>query len=435
MRPLSQLEQALTITNMSYPLAAVSVIRLGKGPSAKGLQVAITRLQNHYSFLRSSIKEKNGGFYFEKDENESPIQLHIIQRKDEKQWLEVTQEELNLGFDHSKSPLLRAIYLTSSSVGEKSEIILSFHHAIMDSVFVMAFIDQLLKIAGVEKSKPENLALSNMKEEVQSPVLEEIFPSNFKKPRIWLRLLPFIFRQLKAELSYKLQNGKVKGSAIPASSENDILILGFSEEETLALIKWSRKNKLSLHSIITATMLWVVNHYCYDDKKKMMRSVQFVSLRPYLQPPVANTVEGCYIAMMRFNIPMSPDSSIDEIAAAIDKQNMVSAKRGDKFIFTLLSKMLIKKSFRENKERLSATALSYAGPIQLKKQYGHIEVSGIHGFITNNRLGPEFSGFGKICFGKLSLDFNFLTAETSKEKAESMAKKIKSLLLQLISEE
>jgi len=253
-------------------------------------------------------------------------------------------------------------------------------------------------------------------------------------PALIFHLLPFIFRQLKNELNYKRSTGKVKDSLIPASSENLIQSLSFSEEETVSLIKWSRKERLSLNSIITATMLMMVNHYNYKGRKKMLRTIQFASLRPYLKPPVENNVEGSFIAMMRFNIPLSPETEFTQVAKYIDKQIIQSGKRGEKFLFSLLSKTLIKKSFREKKERISATALSYAGPLQLKDKYGLIEVSDIHGFITNNCLGPELSGFGKICFNRLSLDLNFLSAETPGDKVQTMIMELKSSILHLISE-
>ena len=52
-RALSQLEQAFTITNATYPLSAVSVLQLDKGPSALALQSSIDNLQMHYPFLQS----------------------------------------------------------------------------------------------------------------------------------------------------------------------------------------------------------------------------------------------------------------------------------------------------------------------------------------------------------------------------------------------
>jgi len=156
MRALSQLEQALTITNSVYPLSAVNVLKLAKGPSLHALQFSIDRLQEQYPFLRSFIKEKDGRYWFEKDRNKRPVQVQLIERRDDDQWLEIARLELNMGFDHCTPPLMRALYLKSSAKPGKSEIILSFHHAIMDSAFVMPFINQLLTLAGEEEAEVKN---------------------------------------------------------------------------------------------------------------------------------------------------------------------------------------------------------------------------------------------------------------------------------------
>lgn len=434
MRALSQIEQALTITNISYPLSAVCVIRLRKGPSAKHLQSSLDRLKKHYPLLGSVITKKGGGFCFERDLEEKPVKLRPLERNGENHWLGLVRDELNLGFDHGLSPLMRALYLEPSPGTGPSEIILSFHHAIVDAEFLMVFADQLLTLAGQDKSGLEQVLGTLSKTADPSPLLADILPQSFRMPRLFFRLLPFMSRQLKNEKDYKKRTG-VKDSAIPASSENNVTTLGFTEEETISLIKWSREQGLSLNSIITAAMLMVVNEFKYDKRKKMLRAVQFANLRPFTHPPVGKHVAGSFIAMMRFNIalskPLSQENEIIQIAKNFDSQLRVSVKRGDKFLFSLLSKILIKKSFRDKKERLSATALSYAGPIKLKKNYGTLELADMHGFITNNCLGPELSGFGKICFKRLSLDINFLAAETDDHKALKMTNAIKSSLLQL----
>jgi hypothetical protein len=181
-------------------------------------------------------------------------------------------------------------------------------------------------------------------------------------------------------------------------------------------------------------MMIVVNDHVYNGKKEMMRAVQFANLRPYLNPPVEAAEAGSFIALMRFTMPISPETGIIQLATSLDREYLNSARKGDKFLYALLSKMLVKKTIREHKSRLGATALSYSGPIRLKAQYGNTEVTNIHGFITNNCLGSELSGFGKICFGRLSLDINFMPAEISREKATKMAEKIKSILVQLANE-
>lgn len=163
-----------------------------------------------------------------------------------------------------------------------------------------------------------------------------------------------------------------------------------------------------------------------------MRVVRFSNLRPYLKPPVEKTVVGCFASMMRFTESLSPFRSIAETAAFMDNQYLKSAKRGDKFLFAILSKMMVKRAIRKHNTRLGAAALSYAGAINFKQVYGNIVLRDFHVFITNNCLGTELSGFAKICFGRLSLDLNFLTAETSNKKAKILANEIKSSILNLI---
>ena len=434
MRSLNPIEQALTITNESYPMAVVCVVKLLARPSAEALQSALDHVQAKYAFLRSYIIEKKGSYLFEEDSKRNQITLKVIKRNDDDHWREICTNELNDGFDHTRSPLMRANYLISDTHDSKAEIVLSFHHAIIDSAFFLSITDQLLTIASeISAEKPSLISISQKSADI-SPILKDLLPSSFKKPQLIFRLMPFILRQLKGERDYKKKNNEVKDMAIPPSSENDILTVDFTEQETIALIKWSRKNKLSLSSIISAVMMQVVNRYNYDSCKPVMRAAQFASLRPYLKPSIPNDVEGCFIAMMRFNIQTKKGNDLKKIARELDSQFRQSVNRGDKFLFNLLSKMLIKKSFRDKKERFGSTALSYVGPVQIKKKYGELEVAGIHGFISNNCLGPELSGFGKICFGRLSLDLNILTAETDREKGAKMKDDIKSILQHSISE-
>jgi hypothetical protein len=181
-------------------------------------------------------------------------------------------------------------------------------------------------------------------------------------------------------------------------------------------------------------MLHAVNRHTYSGKKKLLRTVQFSNLRPYLKPPVNETSGGCFATMMRFSVALSPTYNIAETAAQIDQQFIKSAKRGDKFLYAILSKILVKNTVRAHNARLGATALSYVGALSLKQNYGSIRVNDIHCLITNNSLGAELSGFAKICFGRLSLDLNFLTYETSLEKAKLLTVEIKSGLLKMISD-
>ena len=164
----------------------------------------------------------------------------------------------------------------------------------------------------------------------------------------------------------------------------------------------------------------------------MLRAVQFANLRPYLKPPVDEDGAGSFVAMIRSSVRIYPDIELAVLSADLDNQFGRSAKRGDKFLYALLSKMLVKSTIKAHNARLGAVALSYAGAIKLQKKYGDINLKGIFATISNNCHGAEITAFGKVYRGKLSLDINYLVAETSREFAEVLVNDVKSQLLQCI---
>jgi len=430
MRKLNQAEEAFTIVNAKFPFTLVCALKLNAGPSVQTLRSALDELQHIYPFLSAVVQEKNKHFYFEKDEYENPIPIQLIERTDDQQWQTIVRKELNTAFDHARGPLMRVLYLASALSEEKAEIILSFHHAIIDAVSFLPMVQKLLILAGKNDKDTNKLPSPLTVPEAHSPVLRDVLPPAFKGPRLIFKLLPFLFRQMQDELNYKKGSRGIEDAAIPISSENDLLTINFSEEETLALVKWTRSKRITLNSTITATMLKIVNRHSYAGKKELLRAVQFANLRPYLQPPVEDDGAGCFVAMMRYTAKLPPQGDIIQLAAYLDEQFKKSAKRGDKYLYAILSKMLVERTMKAHNARLGAVALSYAGAINLKNQYGDIQVNNVHAFISNNCLGAELAAFGKICFGRLSLDFNFMLAETSREKASVMVQDIHSQLLQ-----
>jgi hypothetical protein len=138
--------------------------------------------------------------------------------------------------------------------------------------------------------------------------------------------------------------------------------------------------------------------------------------------------------MSRISVPFAAGNDSAATAAGLDRQMIKSSRRGEKFLYATLSKLLVRKTIRALSARLGHTALSYTGVVPLKSSYGPLQINAIHAFITNNRLGAELTAFGKIFSGKLSLDLNYLTAETSQSEAVELAGLVKSLLLDLLSD-
>lgn len=77
---------------------------------------------------------------------------------------------------------------------------------------------------------------------------------------------------------------------------------------------------------------------------------------------------------------------------------------------------------------MGTTAVSYPGPLNLQPNYGSIQLTNLHGFISNHRLGPEFVAFAKILFGELSWDFLYLEADMDRALADTLADEVIHLL-------
>ena len=242
-----------------------------------------------------------------------------------------------------------------------------------------------------------------------------------------------MYRQLKDETIYKKTNKGIPDAKIPGSSENDIGVLRFSKSETQALIRWSRRKRISINGLLSAAMLILTNEKNYGGRKKLLRTLQFGNLRPYLQPSLKDSAGGSFVSMMRYTVALQPGSTLAATASVIDRQSLKASRRGDKFMFALVSKFLIRKTIRDHRARLGAAALSYLGPVSLKQQYGATRVNAVHGYISNNYLGAELTGFAKIFSEELSIDLNFLTAELSREEARETAHDLKQLILRTLS--
>ncbi|SIO02068.1 condensation domain-containing protein [Algoriphagus halophilus] len=412
-RNLSEIEQAFTFSNESFPLSVVCALHLTSGPDSKSLKVALQQLQARHVLLRSGIVKKNGGFYFQLLNPNSPIDLSLINRTDEDTWRGVTENALNTTFDLA-GPLMKCWFLPSPEKA-KCELIVCFHHAIIDGISARLLLHELLSLAG-GLSLPESSEV---------PTISK-FPPSFQKWNLAKRLVRFLGRQMKDEWRYK--NKGVK-APIPSNSTNAILSFKLSPEVSRKLSVRIGREGLSLNSVLLAAIVQKVYHHRHFDKgNRLVRVISFADLRSSMLPPVPEQELGCNISMLRLSIPISPQQSVLLLATNIRNNIYKASRQGDVFIMSKMSKYVIKMVLKLKNMRLGVAALSFIGKLDLESNYGSIQLHNVNAFISNNPLGPEFSAFGKILFGSISLDFNYLTAEMEAHQAEKIMEEIKENL-------
>jgi hypothetical protein len=128
--------------------------------------------------------------------------------------------------------------------------------------------------------------------------------------------------------------------------------------------------------------------------------------------------------MLQYTVPMGGQQDLWALARTVQQSIYRLNKRGDKFVTPLLTKTLFQMMSKQRAYRLAATGLSYTDAVDLEPSYGPIRVVGLHGFIPNNPLGPEYALFGRLLFDRLWLDVFYSPEDLDRPTAQAITDEI-----------
>ncbi len=431
-RKLGNLEYAWTLANEVSSLVVVSILRLKNAPPPQVVQQAFNILQQRQPLLNVFLVKQKGHYRFQQATEPSLIAVQTINRLHDKQWPDVAEKELNTRLDMSIAPLMRCTYLYNPEPNGDSELIFSCLHAIIDHASGLNFTRQLLLLCAgltMEDLNADNTQLPPL------PSPEDLFPPAYKGLKRIGSILPFMRHQMVDEMRYQYQLRGKRRPPIHSTVRNYILTMGLAQDITTALVRRSRQKKIPLNAALHAAMLLAVAKHLYHGQTQPLRGLTFPNLRPYLTPPLANENLGGYISLMRYTTsPINAQSDFWELAQEINDTTYRAAKRGDKFSAVIMSKSFVKTMFRVKAFRMSAIALNYNGAINLDRHYGDMELLGLHGFISNHFLGPEYAGSAKILFGQLQWDLIYMDTDMDHPTAQNIADEICHILKQATNE-
>jgi hypothetical protein len=426
-RKLGKMEMAQTFTNEHFPFNAVIILRITNGPSQETLKTLLEYLQHRHPLLGVHIhKEKKRLFFV--SEGTPAIPLKVATRQNSNHWQQVVEDELNHKLDIFTGPLVRFNYLMGSGSKNESEIIITFQHAVMDAISgghllheILAFCEQIESGNSIEKFKlVEPLPLL--------PPVEAFFPPAFKGiRRKWYTFL-FVMRQMGDEFGYRRRTKGKRKPPIHSTARCKILPMKLSKETTNALLKRSRRKRVTLNSLLTTAILMAAHKHLYNGQKLPLRHINTPDLRPYLNPPLDPQYFASYFAIVMFTVGMKENPQAWELAQEINNIIYTSFKRGDKFCSNLLSYRIMCMLFRFKSFRMSATAMNFTGPIMVEKNYGKIEVQDIHAFVSNFVLGPEYTAQVKLFDNQISWDIVYLDSDMDQKQAGIIADEIRIIL-------
>lgn len=407
MRNLGTFERALYISDRHSPFNVVTVLRLENPPEPRVVESALLKLRERHPLLGACIRD--GRF----ERSTSSISFEVT----EGDWLSLVEREMNTRLDAGHS-LFRGAYNRSS---QHADLILTFHHSIMDAASGMNLLDELLMICTSDADPP----LSTL--EIAPPV-EEHFPRPYKGAQGFLRIMRYAFAQMADETRYQL---RVRGKRTPPvrlGGRGFASTLALPEELVDALVKRCRARNITLNSLLNFALLLATNRHLYNGASLPMRTFSFADLRPHVIPPLPAENLANYISMMRFTAEVSGTMNIWDLTKDLHTKIYRALKQGDKFTAALVSESLMKMFTRLKSMRMGAAGLSYGGAVSLKAQYGKIKVTGLHAFLSSFDLGPEVSCQARLFKHELWLDFMFLETDMERAMAEKIVGEVKAIL-------
>lgn len=420
-RPLGGFETAAALTADAGALNIVIVLRLAGGPPPERLQRALAELQGHHPLLGARLERGRSGYRFVAG-GAPPIRLRLAERAAEQSWQAVAEDEVNRRLDPALEPPLACTYLPPAAAGDECEIVLTLHHAMADGVSSVALLDQLLTLC---VSDAGSLGPG---ETVLPPPVEELFPAPFRGFRGRARRLAFLLGQLGDEAAYRWRSRGSRKPPLHESARCRILPLQLSEPATAGLVQRSRQQKVTMAGALSAALLLAVHRHLYAGRPLPLRYFTFADLRPYLDPPPPRERLAGYVAPLRYTVDVGPGRDFWGLARQVSEQIYRSARRGDKFPAVGLMPALMQALLARRSFRMGTTAVSYTGALPLPARYGAIALTGVHAFVSNIPLGPEYTAHVKLFADRLWLDILYLDADMDAPLARSLGTEVVRML-------
>lgn len=415
-RQLGSFETAATLTDERSPFAVVTVLRLAAGPAPARLRSALAALQRLHPLLGCHVVERGGRRVYESRDTGTP-ELHRVARDDDDGWQALVEEELNRRPAPPPAAPVRCTYRLPAGSDEGSEVaapcelVLTFHHAVMDAASGAAVLRRLLALCapGGEPPAPEPGIL---------PPAEALFPPAYRGLSGARRQLAFLGRQLADETVFRLGSRGVRRPPVVDPVRCRVQVLGLDAAATAALVGASRRRRVTLNSALVAALLLAVHRHLYaaaggDDGGRAipLRYITFANLRPYLDPPVTEERLGSLLAMLRYTTAVGPDTGLWPLARQITAQVDAGSRRGDKFCSVLWCERVMRAMLRQRSQRMAASAVSYSGAVRLPEVAEGAAVRGLHAFVSNLGLGPEYTAQARLFGGRLVIDAVYLESD------------------------
>jgi len=255
-----------------------------------------------------------------------------------------------------------------------------------------------------------------------------LFPSAYTGARLIPAVARFMGRQMADEMKFRWGSRGVRKAPIAAEGRCHLLPVRWPAALAAAIVRASRRERVTINAILSAAMLAGVERRLYKSARTPLRHIIFADLRPRLRETVPERMLGCFLTMFRFTVTVERDRGFWALARDVQEATRRSAHGGERYLAFLMAPGMMKMILGLKQFRMSATALSYNGPIDIPTTYGSLELTELHAFPTNFTLGPEYSGIARLFRGELWWDLLYVDSDMDEAGAKAIAGEMRAIV-------
>lgn len=376
------------------------------------LQKALDLVQKRHPMLQVHMVGLADGTYFQ-SEGTSKIPLRVIDKQHENQWLEITEEELHQQFFGGVEPLCRVTLISPFTSNGISEIIVTFHHAIIDGLSCINFIHELLaycqQIAD-EKQIPEIATMQLL------PPLENLLGSNLNSQK---------FEDYQEKIDREILTSKliIESEALASQRRTHLINRIISQEMTLKLKEVCKQEKTTIHGALCAAMLLGTAKIAFPDLPVTLSCGSSVNVRKLCVPEVNHEYIGDFALAVTENHTLEKTTSFWNLARECKSKISCSISRGFPIRDKLLNinKDLMIKISEHQMGRKETVHISNLGQVKFCNEYELFKIKSLY-FAPGIHLVGACLWLGLVTFNeKLFCSFAHVVPIVSTQTAELLA--------------
>jgi hypothetical protein len=266
------------------PYAIVTMVARIRGSVTESrLRNALNKVRQRHPNLRVRIAEGDEGTPWFTSEAAGELQVEIVPRESDNQWIKVVQESSQIPFAFHARPPIRFILIRSPT---QSELIILCHHIICDGLSLAYLARDLMVHLGDPTRDVQGLP-------DPVPILRDGIPEDVSLNRVARFLINRINRKWHEEkVVFDQEDYESLTKAYWTHYQHQVLTAELPRSETSALVDRCRNNGVTVNSALCAAIIGA-QRLVLGAKPSNASSAVAGNLRERLQPPVGE-VMGFY---------------------------------------------------------------------------------------------------------------------------------------------